>query len=370
MPNLADGYTIRPYDVKSSYQEMFLSLCDVESPTCVILTDSKYGAAFFEHRYLSELLGVTLVEGSDLYVGHNGRVWARSMDGDFEVDRIYRRVEDLDLFVPGLTEAYLNHKVALVNALGTGAADDKLVFLWVPDMIRSYLGEEPVLEQAVSYDPAVPGQPAVRPPEPGRIWCSRRAQGYGGLGVYIMPDMGSLYKDRLARQVIEQPQSFIAQETLDFTRHIVFDEASGGLDERYVDLRVFATQDGNGKVSVFPVGLTRVSQPSSRVTNNSSGGVMQAELGSRIESGAVPVHYAYVARYAYLGRRCPERQLPEALRLHRSTPGGGELRRSDGAAGQDGHVLRPAWKRRAPGPRRDAPRAAGDRGLWEGAPQG
>ena len=101
---------------------MFLSLCGVESPTCVILTDSKYGAAFFEHRYLSELLGVTLVEGSDLYVGHNGRVWARSMDGDFEVDLIYRRVEDLDLFVPGLTEAYLNHKVVLVNALGTGAA--------------------------------------------------------------------------------------------------------------------------------------------------------------------------------------------------------------------------------------------------------
>ena len=67
----------------------------------MLLTDSKYGAAFFEHRYLSEMLGITLVEGSDLYVGHNGRVWARSMDGDFEVDLIYRRVEDLDMFVPG-----------------------------------------------------------------------------------------------------------------------------------------------------------------------------------------------------------------------------------------------------------------------------
>ena len=101
---------------------MFLSLCDTESPACVLLTDSKFGAAFFEHRYLSELLGIPLVEGSDLYVGANGRVWARAMDDDFEVDLIYRRVEDLELFVPGLTEAYLNHKVVLVNAMGTGAS--------------------------------------------------------------------------------------------------------------------------------------------------------------------------------------------------------------------------------------------------------
>ena len=116
---------------------MFVSRCDTDAPTCVLLTDSKYGAAFFEHRYVSELLGITLVEGSDLYIGLNGRVFARAMGGDFEVDLIYRRIEDLELFVPGLTEAYLNHKVVLVNALGTGACDDKLVFLWVPDMIRT-----------------------------------------------------------------------------------------------------------------------------------------------------------------------------------------------------------------------------------------
>ena len=136
MPELAAGYDIRPYDIRDAYREMFLSLCDTESPTCVILTDSKYGAAFFEHRYLSELLGIALVEGSDLYIGGDGRVWAKAMDGDFPVDLIYRRVEDLDMFVPGLMEAYLSHKVVLVNAMGTGACDDKLVFLWVPDMIR------------------------------------------------------------------------------------------------------------------------------------------------------------------------------------------------------------------------------------------
>ena len=163
---------------------MFLSLCDTESPACVLLTDSKFGAAFFEHRYLSELLGIPLVEGSDLYVGANGRVWARAMDDDFEVDLIYRRVEDLELFVPGLTEAYLNHKVVLVNAMGTGASDD----------------------------------------------------------------MDSAYRNRLAEQLFERPQAFIAQETLDFSRHLVFDDLGGEFQERYVDLRVFAILDGDGEI--------------------------------------------------------------------------------------------------------------------------
>ena len=271
MPELSEGYNIVPYDIKAAYQEMFLSLCDTDSPTCVLLTDSKYGAAFFEHRYLSELLGVALVEGSDLYVGHNGRVWCRSMDGDIEVDLIYRRVEDLDMFVPGLTEAYLNNKVVLVNAMGTGACDDKLVFLWVPDMIKTYLGEDAILDQAVSYDLRSLTDRQYVLQNLDKLVLKIR-QGYGGLGVYIMPDLGIIYKSRLARQVIEQPQTFIAQETLDFSKHVVFDEVSGRLQERYVDLRVFATQNGNGEVSVFPGGLTRVSQASSRVTNNSSGG--------------------------------------------------------------------------------------------------
>ena len=132
LPELTEGYDIVPYDIRAAYHEMFASLCDVPEPVCVLLTDSKYGSAFFEHRYLSEMLGITLVEGSDLYIGDDGRVWSRAMGGDFPVDLIYRRVEDLELFVPGLTDAYLNHKVVLVNAMGTGACDDKLVFLWCP----------------------------------------------------------------------------------------------------------------------------------------------------------------------------------------------------------------------------------------------
>ena len=271
MPELTQGYDIIPYDIRAAYQEMFVSRCDTDAPTCVLLTDSKYGAAFFEHRYVSELLGITLAEGSDLYIGLNGRVFARAMGGGFEVDLIYRRIEDLELFVPGLTEAYLNHKVVLVNALGTGACDDKLVFLWVPDMIRDYLGETPILEQAVSYDLRCAENRQYVLQNLEHLVLKTR-QGYGGLGVFIMPDLGLMYPNRLAQQLIEQPQVFIAQETLDFSQHLVFDDSTAEFGERYVDLRVFAIQNGNGEVTVFPGGLTRVSEPASRVTNNSSGG--------------------------------------------------------------------------------------------------
>ena len=271
LPELAGGYDIVPYDIRSTYLEMFASLCDTDSPVCVLLTDSKLGSAFFEHRYLSELLGIPLVEGSDLYIGHNGRVCVRCLDGDFEVDLIYRRVEDLELFVPGLTDAYLDHKVVLVNALGTGACDDKLVFLWVPDMIKAYLGEDAILEQAQSYDLRSPVNRQYVLQNLDSLVLKTR-QGYGGLGVFIMPDLDKGYRSRLSQQLIEQPQVFIAQETLDFSRHLVFDEFSGAFEDRHVDLRVFAVQNGRGEVTVFPGGLTRVSEANSRVTNNSSGG--------------------------------------------------------------------------------------------------
>ena len=128
-PEFARDYDILPYDIREAYLGMFRSLTDIPDPVCVLLTGGRYGSAFFEHRYLSELLDIPLVEGPDLYVAPDGYVYARTLDTDVKVDVIYRRVEDLDLFVPGLGEAYLNGKVVLVKGIGTGAADDKLVFL-------------------------------------------------------------------------------------------------------------------------------------------------------------------------------------------------------------------------------------------------
>ena len=271
-PEFSEGYDILPYDIRDAYLSMFRSLTENPDPVCVLLTDGKYGSAFFEHRYLSELLGIPLVEGPDLYVGYDGRVFARTLDQDIPVDVIYRRVEDLDLFVPGLREAYLDGKVALVNGIGTGAADDKLVFMWVPQMIERYLGETPVLEQARSYNMA-DAESRRYTLENLESLVIKTRQGYGGLGVFVMPDMGEAYKARVANNILQNPLMFIAQETLDFSQHMVFNERTASLEPHHVDLRVFAVQSGDGSVSVFPGGLTRVAQSGSRITNNSSGGL-------------------------------------------------------------------------------------------------
>ena len=272
MPELREGYDIVPYDIKDTYLDLFASLCDNSEPTCALLTDSKFGSAFFEHRYLSELLDIPLVEGSDLYIGYEGDVRMKTLDGDVHVDLIYRRVEDLEIFVPGLTDVYLNGKVVLVNGMGTSVADDKLVFLWVPDMIRHYLGEEPILDQAVSYDLDDPASRAYVLENLDKMVLKTR-QGYGGLGVFIMPDLGGSYHAQLARQIIENPRAMIAQDTIDFSQHVIYDEEAGEFDERYIDLRVYAVQNGHGEATAFPGGLTRVSRAGNRVTNNSSGGL-------------------------------------------------------------------------------------------------
>jgi len=270
-PELNAAYSVAPYEIKDTYRKLFSSLSDSPNPGTILLTDGKLGSAFFEHRYLSELLGVPLVEGSDLFIDGSGNVKAKTADGIIKVDVIYRRVQDLELFVPGLTEAYRKGKVALVNAMGTGVADDKLVFLWVPEMIRRYLGQEPILPHAKSYNllDSSSRRTALRNMD-SLVFKVR--EGYGGLGVYIMPEMGEGHRQMLSQQVIERPQAFIAQETLDFSRHISLNEQAGNWDERFVDLRVYAIQDGNGNVTVFPGGLTRVSKPMTRITNNSSGG--------------------------------------------------------------------------------------------------
>ena len=212
------------------------------------------------------------MEGSDLYVGHDGRVYARTLGADFPVDLIYRRVEDLEMFVPGLRESYLAGKVALVNGIGSGAADDKLAFRWVPDMIRAHLGEEPILEQPETYNPQDPAERLLVLENLENLVIKTR-QGYGGLGVFVMPDLDAERRAQVARDILERPDLFAAQETLDFSDHMVFNASTGAMERRSVDLRVFAVQNGRGEVTVFPGGLTRVALPGGRITNNSSGGL-------------------------------------------------------------------------------------------------
>ena len=150
--------------------------------------------------------------------------------------------------------------------------DDKLVFLWVPQMIERYLGEAPVLEQALSYNLAE-AESRRYVLENLEDLVIKTRQGYGGLGVFVMPDLGPAYKARVAKNILQNPLMFIAQETLDFPQHLVFNEDTVSTAPHHIDLRVFAVQSGDGSVSVFPGGLTRVAQFGSRITNNSSGGL-------------------------------------------------------------------------------------------------
>ena len=233
---------------------------------------SKYGSAFFEHRYLSELLKIPLVEGHNLYRDADGRMRARTLDGDFVVDVVYRGVEDIDTFIPGMRQAYREGHVGLINALGTGAADDKLVFRWVPDMIRHYLGEEPILPQAHTYNLLdEPTRQYVLGSLDSLVVKSRA--GYGGFGVAIGPELSAAQRKAVEAQVTNRPEAYIGQEMIDFSKHLVLDGASGQVVERHVDLRVFSIQDGDGGVTVPVSPLTRVSPSAARITNNSSGGL-------------------------------------------------------------------------------------------------
>ena len=159
----------------------------------------------------------------------------------------------------------------LVNAMGAGARDDKLVFLWVPDMIKAYLGEEPILEQATSCDLRSWENRHCVLPNLGSLGLETR-HGYGGSGVFVMPDLDKGHRSPRSQQLSEEHQFFIAPETLDFSQHLVFDENRDEFEARHVDLCLFALRNGWGEVTVFPSGLTRVSEANSRATSNSSGG--------------------------------------------------------------------------------------------------
>jgi uncharacterized circularly permuted ATP-grasp superfamily protein len=272
LPELRDQYEIVPFDISDAYEGLIASLSDDPAARAVLLTDGRGGSAFFEHRYLSDLLDIPLVEGYDLFVDRDGYVRAHTLDGDARVDVIYRRVDDLELFVPGLTQAYCDGKVALINAPGTGVADDKLVFLWVPEMIRHYLDEEPILRQAASYALFSPEDRRRVREDLDRLVLKTR-DGYGGFGVFILPDLDADARAKVLRLITERPEAFIAQETLDFSQHLVFNDARSSFEPRYIDLRAFAVQSRGGEVQAFPGGLTRVARANTRITNNSSGGL-------------------------------------------------------------------------------------------------
>ena len=247
-------------------------------PAIVLLTPGVYNSAFYEHMFLAHELGAELVEGRDLLV-NDGFVYMRTTMGLRRVDVIYRRVDDdfIDplafrpdslLGVPGLIHAYKLGNVALVNAPGTGVADDKSVYAYVPDMVRYYLSEDPILENVETF--------LCRRPEDLEYTLDnlqdlvvKRVGESGGYGILIGPHSSAEEREEYAQQVRDDPAGFISQPTLALSRSPCL--IDGRIEPRQVDLRPFVLH--GRQTRIVPGAFCRVAlRHGSLVVNSSQGG--------------------------------------------------------------------------------------------------
>jgi uncharacterized circularly permuted ATP-grasp superfamily protein len=244
----------------------------------VLLTPGIYNSAYFEHSFLAQKMGIQLVEGGDLTV-QDGRVWMRTTKGLRKVDVIYRRIDDdfLDpkafrpdslLGVPGLVDAYRAGAVALANAPGNGVADDKVVYAYVPKMIRYYEGEDAILPNVPTY---LCWQEADRKHVLANLdkLVVKAANEAGGYGMLVGPHSTAEQREDFAGRITANPRNYIAQPTLALSRvpTLVGDKAEG----RHVDLRPYILY--GKEINVMPGGLTRVAlRKGSLVVNSSQGG--------------------------------------------------------------------------------------------------
>jgi uncharacterized circularly permuted ATP-grasp superfamily protein len=250
----------------------------VDDPTVVVLTPGVYNSAYFEHALLARQMGVELVEGRDLICAGN-QVSMRTTDGQQRVDVIYRRIDDEFLdpvhFRPdsvigcaGVLNAARAGRVTIANAVGNGVADDKLLYTWVPDLIRYYLGEEPVLANAETY--RLDQRDTVEwVLESLEQLVLKPVDGSGGKGIVIGPKADEKTLAELAVKVRATPRDWIAQKPIGLSTCPTL--IGGRIAPRHVDLRPFAINDGD-KVWVLPGGLTRVALPEGELVVNSSQG--------------------------------------------------------------------------------------------------
>lgn len=248
-------------------------------PRVVLLTPGPANAAYYEHAFLAQQMGIPLVEGPDLVV-RNRRVYLRTTAGRERVDVIYRRVDDnfLDpaslrpdslLGVPGLMQCCREQTVAVCNAMGTGVADDKAMYALIPDLIRHLLGEEPILEQVPTYLPEREEDREYVLANMSRL-VVKAVDGAGGVGILIGPHSDADERRVFARKLRENPRGYIAQETISLSRAPVL--LDGHFRARHVDLRPFVLYGADEPV-VVPGGLTRVAlREGSLVVNSSQGG--------------------------------------------------------------------------------------------------
>jgi uncharacterized circularly permuted ATP-grasp superfamily protein len=294
-PEVFGELNIQPvYDYPIRLLEMLQYISNVQSPTVVLLTPGIYNSAYFEHSFLAQQMGIELVEGDDL-VANDGYVEMRTTKGPKRVDVIYRRINDdfLDplLFhlnsligVPGIFEAYKKGRLSLMNAPGTGVADDKVIYAYIPAIIKYYLNEDIII-------PNIPTYVCWKEKEKQYVLENidelvvKEANEAGGYGMLIGPHSTKSEQEEFRRRIESNPRNYIAQPTISFSRvpTIIDDHFKG----RHVDLRPYILYGES--IYVMPGGLARVAlRKGSLVVNSSQGGgskdtwvLRQLELGSK-----------------------------------------------------------------------------------------
>jgi uncharacterized circularly permuted ATP-grasp superfamily protein len=248
-------------------------------PVCVLLTPGQFNSAFYEHSFLADKLGIELVEGSDLLV-RDDIVYMRTTEGPKRVDVIYRRIDDdfLDplafrqdsiLGVPGLMSAYQAGNVTLANAVGTGVADDKAVYTYMPEIIRFFTGEEPILKNVPTWRCREKDALTYVQEHLSEL-VVKEVSGSGGYGMLVGPHATRQQIEEFRRKLKQAPDGFIAQPTLALSTCPTF--VASGVAPRHVDLRPFVLS-GSDRVRIVPGGLTRVAlKEGSLVVNSSQGG--------------------------------------------------------------------------------------------------
>jgi uncharacterized circularly permuted ATP-grasp superfamily protein len=281
-PQVFEGLRVQPvFEYPSLLLETLESMAPrgvTTKPVVVLLTPGMYNSAYFEHSYLAQKMGIPLVEGRDLVVEDNA-VWMRTTKGLRRVHVIYRRIDDdfLDpetfrkdslLGVPGLVNAYRAGKVSLANAPGNGVADDKVMYAYVPDMIRYYEGEDAII-------PNVPTYLCWRDADRRHVLQNlpslvvKAANEAGGYGMLVGPHASEGEREAFAAKIAANPRNYIAQPTLGLSR--VPTLVGHGLEGRHVDLRPYILY--GDEIRVVPGGLTRVAlRKGSLVVNSSQGG--------------------------------------------------------------------------------------------------
>ena len=257
-----------------------LSPRPVDHPVIVVLTPGIYNSAYFEHSYLAQQIGAELVQGPDLFVDSDDCVYMKAVEGVSRVDVIYRRIDDtfLDpealnpesvLGVPGLMRAWRAGKVSIANAPGSGVADDKVLYAYVPQIIRYYLNEEPLLDNVQTYLCSDPEQQAFVLDHLDEV-VVKPADASGGYGIMVGPHASDEAIVARRAEILENPRAWIAQPTLAISTTLTVTE-DGDLAPRHVDLRPFVLQSSDQWCSTG--GLCRVAlREGSLVVNSSQGG--------------------------------------------------------------------------------------------------